>query len=1322
MIREGQKTLGRFELVRKIGEGACGVVHLARDTSLRGRLCALKVLRRNLACSPDALRRFKREGETGGLPKDLHVMSVYSAEEIEGEQVIVMEYVEGASLAEIIALLAQVRESVSEGSGDPDPVPDCVMGALRGFLTDAVGDRPGSRREGIPDVHGETGLSDRYFRRAAEVMAKVAEALGDAHAKGVIHRDVKPGNIMIDQAGRPRLVDFGLAGLLGASTITLEGEVLGTPQYMSPEQMGCQGEPRSDHRSDVYSLGVTLYELLTLRRPFDGDWDAVKAQIESGEPVHPRQYVREMPRDIGDIALRAMAKAPSERYETAHHLADDLKLFARGDQVIFPRSDLVRRAKRQYRLHRRLAQVVSAVMLLGILSGLTSLLVQWTRTRREVARQEAAVASAMRSGDRELADREFLGLFRLAPDDQRTRSLARQLTGEVSLTTSPPGATVTLQRVRGGRLVAPAYLTKPGPRTPTSAVLLKGDYVVRFRKTGYSPHESSFSVGDGGSTELSRILLKAEERYRGMVYVEGGRARIGAETPGVGDMDETPAHDVQLRAYFIDRFEVTNRDFKAFVDAGGYSNDDLWRDVGAMERQRMVDQTGRPGPSGWSDGTYPRGKARHPVAGISWHEACAYARWVGKRLPTEAEWEFAARSPEPRLYPWGAAPAPERCAISGEPEAVGTHEAGMSFVGCHDMAGNVWEWTSNWYEPYPGSAFQSPEFGATRRVARGGGYDTVVQQCRSSNRHGFSPFARLPHLGFRCVKDTPTEPPDEMEQQDQCEPPGTVIFQEDFRRALDDRKWLVQRREFGRVAVKDGALYCLVTNVQGDGIAPVAPQTQIRTQANLLRPTLTVEVEFQPIKVDGDGATLFSLGDARTRGYSFIVHPKSRSFVVRKEYGSMSRDFGRARILRDRGPYDRHVAGVSKREDCYEFFIDGELIGRDSQVSTHPADHLYLSTGLFWGQPLRRSQFVSTSLYALHRVNVVTGSLAAREPQWLYCINGATVSALNLTLGVPVRSTTLDRVCRAVALSPDGRLYVAHRDAITVLDAHTLTPLGAPLRVEGRPRCVSLDPTGSRLYVPCDPENEIWVLDTASRRWSCMASEIGAIKPNTITWSPDGRTMYLAAPETPSPWAFFVVNARDHSVRRRVRRFAQSCNAVVHLRNKLYVLLSGGEGVLILDSTTYRQIGRIRPTEALNFYCYSWAVSPDRTRLYLPDVYAWLTARRRVSSGVCIVDTTDDTYRMIPLPLELHDCALSRDGQKLYVVGNDIEARQARQDLLTKMLELGCPQLRGYPPPRVSIGGGGMPERRLVEIDTREGRISRIVAVGVDVAGLAANR
>ncbi len=194
-----------------------------------------------------------------------------------------------------------------------------------------------------------------------------------------------------------------------------------------------------------------------------------------------------------------------------------------------------------------------------------------------------------------------------------------------------------------------------------------------------------------------------------------------------------PEHKAKTDAFLIDKYEVTNQDYKKFMDAVGHV-----------------------APEDWEGGKIPSGKEKHPVVFVSWHDAGAYCKWAGKRLPTEAEWEKAARGTDGRLFPWGnkmgRKQANTRKSRKNTTVAVGSYPKGASPYGALDMAGNVWEWTTSFYKPYAGSTVENGFFGEERYVVRGGSWDDEVYDSLTLSRAKFTPVTTFEHVGFRCVK------------------------------------------------------------------------------------------------------------------------------------------------------------------------------------------------------------------------------------------------------------------------------------------------------------------------------------------------------------------------------------------------------------------------------------------------------------------------------------------------------------------------------------------------------------------------------------------
>jgi serine/threonine protein kinase/predicted Zn-dependent protease len=345
--------IGEYQLVRRIGRGGMGVVYEAWQESVE-RQVALKVLPGGVSADPRTLARFLREAKVAARLHHPSIVPVFGMGVENDLPHYAMEYVDGRTLA-------QVLESLKRGTGSS-------------LETDAESPFGSSERDLV------------YCARVAGAFAGVADGLHHAHREGVVHRDVKPSNLILDAEGRLRILDFGLARLEGNESLTLSGDIIGTPLYMSPEQARAR-KIAIDHRTDIYSLGATLYEALTLRPPFRGrDHHETLSQIIGREPPPPRRFNQRIPRDLETIVLKCLEKEPALRYSTAEALAQDLRRSARGDPVeARPQASWERWRRRLWRQRRRLL-AAATVLLLVMTSSLLVL-----HARREASRREEAL-------------------------------------------------------------------------------------------------------------------------------------------------------------------------------------------------------------------------------------------------------------------------------------------------------------------------------------------------------------------------------------------------------------------------------------------------------------------------------------------------------------------------------------------------------------------------------------------------------------------------------------------------------------------------------------------------------------------------------------------------------------------------------------------------------------------------------------------------------------------------------------------------------------------------------------------------------------------
>jgi serine/threonine protein kinase len=345
------QRLGDFEIVRELGRGGMGVVYEARQVSLN-RKVALKVLSGGLGLAPKAVERFHREALAAAKLHHTNIVPVYAIGEEHATHFYAMELIDGPSLDQVI-------RHMRRGAGHNSP-PAVASGNGGGFSPDLAATGP--YLEGTGSSGAAAGLSpfsfgsgSGYFDTVASLVADVADALDYANRQGVIHRDIKPSNLLLSPAGRLSINDFGLARLLEQPGMTLTGEFVGTPAYMSPEQITA-GRTPLDHRTDIYSLGATLYELLTLQPPFIGQRrDQLLAQILHKEPKIPRQVNPKVPVDLETICLKALEKDPDRRYQTAGALAEDLRRYVHRFAISARRAGPIRRLAKWVRRRPALA-------------------------------------------------------------------------------------------------------------------------------------------------------------------------------------------------------------------------------------------------------------------------------------------------------------------------------------------------------------------------------------------------------------------------------------------------------------------------------------------------------------------------------------------------------------------------------------------------------------------------------------------------------------------------------------------------------------------------------------------------------------------------------------------------------------------------------------------------------------------------------------------------------------------------------------------------------------------------------------------------------
>jgi len=674
--------LGPYEIVGPLGAGGMGEVYRARDTRL-GREVAIKVLPTSLASDAEHLRRFEQEARAVAALNHANILVVHDVGTFNGAPYLVTELLEGESLRERLK-----------------------VGALSG-------------------------------REVLDLGAQIARGLAAAHDKGIVHRDLKPENVFICADGRAKILDFGLAKLLtnrGADSDrtlttppeegTTPGTVMGTSGYMSPEQVRGLAV---DYRSDIFSFGAVLYEMATGRRAFRRETAAdTMSAILREEPPPLSQAGHFLPPALDGIVQHCLEKNPERRFHSAHDIAFALQQPADTSAASRP---VVPEAPPANRAH-VVVVVLGAAGLAIVAATAVWLGHRYTRERKALA-SIPEITRLVEAEDYPKAAALAKQARAVLPDDPTLAQLWQRSTAEVTLDTTPAGAQVSARPYR-----SPTDAWEVVGTTPIAKIRMPNDlFVWRIAKPGFAATEFIahpqmwFIAGPHGT----KVRLRPEREVPPeMVPVLGGEATLGSPF-------QFAAPPVTLDDYLIDRHEVTNGEFKRFVAAGGYERREFWKQPFVRGGRTLSwedavssfrDTTGRRGPATWEAGSFPNGSENHPVAGVSWFEAAAYAEFAGKTLPTAYHWTLAAEMDLAAVIAPGSNFRRQGTQSVGSP---GT----LSGFGTTDMAGNVKEWCFN-------------ETTGGKRFILGGGYDDEPYMFVQTDAQ--SPWERGPQFGFRCMR------------------------------------------------------------------------------------------------------------------------------------------------------------------------------------------------------------------------------------------------------------------------------------------------------------------------------------------------------------------------------------------------------------------------------------------------------------------------------------------------------------------------------------------------------------------------------------------
>lgn len=737
--------LARYSILSEIGRGGFATVYEAQDTRL-GRRVALKVIRGEFSQDPSFNKRFEQEAHAAASLHHPNIVTIYDYGHTDGMSYLAMRLVRGMT--------------------------------LRQYLDD----------------HRRLTLDE-----ALPILRQLAEALDYLKDRRLVHRDLKPGNVMLEEKGSSlaaTLTDFGLVRSLERSVaITQSDGILGTPAYLAPEQVDSKQWGEISPLTDVYSLGVIAYEMLVGQLPFEGQLVALLRAHSDTPPPPP-----DVDEELSAVLLNALTKSPSQRYESAGTMIKALAEVAdnkqhKGMQQL-TLEELVAQMHDAYEAGEWLRVQMLCLQIIHIERNHTDalrLMAEATQglqhetdealTRQWREKQYEDGVRLMAEGEWLMAAEAFAEVANSDPafrDIQVKLAQAREELRLAGLYEKASQASQAGDLVEAGRawidILRDRYDYREGEAVThmlqvVAPIVTRYDEMIRlfrqqqrdlrYARDTINRYRQILACCEGMGTameagewqqvvemgETVASLMPSLSITRGLLeqaYKMLGWAhdrltwrkdhKVMVRIPAT-EFDFGQAHQrVLVPEFWIDRTLVTNSEYKRFIDANPdfavpYSSDKAARPYNWDRKRR----------------TYPTGRANYPVTLISWQDAMAYAKWAGKRLPTEEEWELAARGSDGREYPWGnQPPSPERCNFfSRGPTPVATYSPeGDSPYGCADMCGNVWEWTV--------SKMTGPG-----RVLRGGGWNSLPQQISATipfySTLVYAPDVHLNYVGIRCV-------------------------------------------------------------------------------------------------------------------------------------------------------------------------------------------------------------------------------------------------------------------------------------------------------------------------------------------------------------------------------------------------------------------------------------------------------------------------------------------------------------------------------------------------------------------------------------------
>ncbi len=563
---EGRPRFGDFRIIRELGRGGMGIVYEAQQLSIARRV-ALKVISPAAALDARAIRRFQLEAQVAGLLQHPRIVPVYAVDNLGGVPYYAMQYVEGGSLAELIA---ELRILVDRGSapGVDTPLADScsalALGLLSGRFAPAGREAKGDRHVlvgGVPAEKAGTRVppsiqGQPYIRTVARLGIQAAEALGYAHDEGVIHRDIKPANLLLDRRGELWVADFGMADVQGDAGLTATGDLPGTLRYMSPEQATGK-RSLVDRRSDIYALGATLYELLTLQPAVAGsDKHEMLRRFTEEEPTPIRRLNPSIPVDLATIVTKTLSKDPTARYETASKLADDLERFLDGRPILARPVGPLARIWRWCR-RKPVPAALAASLIVAVTVGFAGITWNWreaVRQKLEAERQKGFLVMAEQKATQQAAKAEAAekrARTQAAKADAINRFLTEKLLRQAAPEHNPKARGVTLREALDRSAAEVKDTFKDHPETEAAILLSLGQIYHELGEYAKSePHfrkayEISRKMGPEfdadrlqAMTELGHILAHLERVDEGIpILLEASES--SRKLLGVG-------HDISL--------------------------------------------------------------------------------------------------------------------------------------------------------------------------------------------------------------------------------------------------------------------------------------------------------------------------------------------------------------------------------------------------------------------------------------------------------------------------------------------------------------------------------------------------------------------------------------------------------------------------------------------------------------------------------------------------------------------------------------------------------------------------------------------------------